>query len=222
MANYRCIGRGLTDEHGVAHITETCSGTTLDHTGYKGAGIGELDIVASIYAPSQMNDSRLQSEIYEVLDCIAYDKCNTANTLWTLGSNSNAKLDLVDNSYRKLSEITTGTDAWVYLKIDHSCILEFDVQVSTNYSKPWGQYGQSANATTRRQITFPSEIRNGNWHHIKLSLEDGVATMTSPELSNPVTFTLSDYNASMDMYWRFRTDTDITEVNFKEFKYYPI
>ena len=164
-----------------------------------------------------------QSETYEVLDCIKYDKGDAVNTIWTTDSNNNAQLDLIDNSYRKLSEITTGTDAWVYLKIDHSCILEFDVQVvSTDYSKPWGQYGQSANANTRGQISLPSEIRNGNWHHIKLSLQNGVATMTSSELSNPVTFTLNNYDATMDMYWRFRTDTDITEVNFKEFKYYPI
>lgn len=164
-----------------------------------------------------------QSEIFELLDCIKYDKGNSANQIWALGNNGNAQLDLIDNSYRKLSEITVGTDALVYLKIDHSCILEFDVRVvSTDYNKAFCQYGQSANANTRYQFPLPPSLRDGNWHHLKFELNNGTGTITSPELSNPSSFNLNNYDSSMDMYWRFRTDTDITEIHFKEFKYYPI
>lgn len=220
---YRCIGKGVTDSQGIAHITHDCEGNPLSTTGYKGVGAGMVDFVASTVPPSEIVDNSFQSDGFEVLDCIRYDKGDSPNQLWTLGNSGNSKLDLVDNSYRKLSEITTGTDAWVYLKIDHSCILEFDVRVvSTDYSKPFGQYGQSPNANTRRQINLPSTIQDNEWHTIKLTLQNGVAVMTSTELPNPVTYTLQQYDSSVDIYWRFRTDTDITEVHFKEFKYYSI
>ena len=205
----RFLGESVTDSNGNAVLED----------GYTGTGAGLVDIIAQ----TTIDESTVVSQPYEVVDCIKYDKGNTANTIWTLGNNSNAQLDLVDNSYRKLSEITTGTDAWVYLKIDHSCVCEFDVQVTTtNYGRAFCQYGQSANASTRANITLPSAVQSSNWHHIKLSLQNGVVTMTSDELSNPVTYNLSSYDASMDMYFRFRTDTEITEISFKEFEYYPI
>lgn len=157
------------------------------------------------------------------MDCIKYDKCNTANTIWTLGNNNNAQLDLIDNSYRKLSEITLGTDAWVYLKIDHQCALEFDVKLtSTDYTKKFCQFGQSANATTRVEMPLLSPLQDGNWHHIKLTLQNGIAIMSSTETSNTQSYTLTSYDASVDMYFRFRTLSEVTEISFKEFKYYPI
>ena len=197
------LGEATTNSSGVAEFT------------YTGSGVGELEVTAEY--------GSLVSTPYEVHDCIKYDKGNTANTIWTTGNNSNAQLDLVDNSYRKLSEITVGTDAWVYLKIDHSCVCEFDVQViTTDYTRSFCQYGQTANATTRANIKLPPAMQSSNWHHIKLSLQNGVVTMTSDELSNPVTYNLSSYDATMDMYFRFRTDTEITEISFKEFEYYPL
>ena len=201
------IGSGITDSNGVA----SCN--------YTGKAVGKMNVVAE----TKTDDRILQSEIYELCDCIKYDKGNTANTLWTLGNNSNAQLDLVDNSYRKLSEITTGTDAWVYLKIDHQCALEFDIKVTaTTYADGFAQFGQSANANTRRNINFPSAMQNGNWHHVKLALENGVVTLTSDELTSPVTFNLQSYDSTMDLYFRFRTVDSVTEISFKEFEYYPI
>ena len=144
---------GTTDNNGVCSVS------------YVGEGTGDLNIQADY-------NGMIQSEIYAVLDCIKYDKGNSTNPFWTLGNNGNAQLDLVDNIYRKLSEITTGTDAWVYLKIDHSCVLEFDVQVvSTNYSRVFGQYGQSGNANTRYNFPLPQSLRDGNWHNFKFELK---------------------------------------------------
>ena len=199
----RLIGTAVTDSNGEATIT------------YTGTGAGKLNVVAE--------SGTFVSQPYTVHDCIKYDKGNTANTIWTLGNNSNAQLDLVDNSYRKLSEITTGTDAWISVKIDHACTLEFDVQViTTNLGRAFCQYGQSQNATTKLNIPLPSGMRTNDWHHLKLSLSNGTITISSPELETPVTMDLSNYDSTIDMYFRFRTDTEITEICFKEFEYYPI
>lgn len=67
-----------------------------------------------------------------------------------------------------------------------------------------------------------STLQDGNWHHIKLTLQNGVAVMSSSETSTTQSFTLSNYDSTLDMYFRFRTLAEITEISFKEFEYYPI
>lgn len=220
--NYVFLGSGTTDSNGVAKLDHDANGDPISHS-YTGSGVGEVDVVASLDDPDSISDSSLQSETYSLMDCIKYDKGNTANTIWTLGNNSNAQLDLVDNSYRKLSEITLGTDAWVYLKIDHQCALEFDVKLtSTNYGAKFFQFGQTTNAGTRGEDSLLQPLQNGDWHHIKLTFDNGVASMSSPETTTTKSINITNYDASVDMYFRFRTLSDVTEISFKEFKYYPI
>lgn len=205
----RLLGTATTNSQGVAVLSNA----------YTGSGAGKIDVVVT----TDIDGSIVVSQPSIVHDCIKYDKGNTANTIWTTGNNNNAQLDLVDNSYRKLSEITTGTDAWVYLKIDHQCALEFDVKLtSTNYGAKFFQFGQSANANTKGEDSLLQPLQNGDWHHIKLTFDNGVASMSSPETSTTKSISISNYDASSDMYFRFRTISDVTEISFKEFEYYPI
>ena len=59
MVLYRYIGQGVTNRNGVASIN------------YTGIGRGKMEVVASTDRP--VIDGSLQSEIYELLDCIFYD-----------------------------------------------------------------------------------------------------------------------------------------------------
>ena len=65
---YRCIGKGITDSNGVAHITHDCSGNQLVSNGYKGVGAGLMDFIASTDAPADISDGSFQSEIFELMD----------------------------------------------------------------------------------------------------------------------------------------------------------
>ena len=220
MTNYRYLGYGVTNENGVAKLEYNSEGQKRDHS-YVGVGAGEIDVVASLDNP--VSSGSIVSETLSVWDTIKYDKGNTVNTLWSFGNNDNAQLDVIDNSYRKLSEITTGSDAWVYLKIDHSCACEFDAQiVATNYATSFFQLGQSPNASSRIEKGFWDTLRDSNWHHIKLSISDGQYSITSPDSSIIISDSIPSYDSSQDMYFRFRTLANVTEINFKEFKYYSI
>ena len=159
-------------------------------------------------------------ETYEVYDCLKYDiaTIDNHNDIWTLGNTGSAKLER-KTSHSTLSELIAGTDSLLITQIPHSCILEFDLQVvSTNYSIQFCQFGQSPNANTRRQI--PLLIQDAGWHHYKLELNNGIVVVSSEGTSG--TYTLQNYDATTDMYFRFRTINEITEINFKNFAIYPI
>lgn len=71
----RYLGKGTTDEHGVAHLTEDASGSTVNPPGYVGQGIGELDVVASVDKP--IASGSVVSQPYPVIDAIAKDVDNS-------------------------------------------------------------------------------------------------------------------------------------------------
>lgn len=73
MATYRCVGRGVTDSNGVAHLTHDCSGNPLQSSGYVGSGKGQTQFITSLDNPSQINDGSLQSETFVVLDATYKD-----------------------------------------------------------------------------------------------------------------------------------------------------
>lgn len=68
---YRYIGKGITDDKGVAHLTENSEGETV--TGYVGEGKGLTQFVASTDKPADISDSSLQSEIFVAIDAIYSD-----------------------------------------------------------------------------------------------------------------------------------------------------
>lgn len=159
-------------------------------------------------------------ETYEVYDCLKYDiaTIDNHNDIWTLGNNGSPKLER-KTSYSTLSELISGTDAWILTQALRSCVIEFDVQItSTDYTRAFCQYGQTPNSQTRRDI--PIITQDNDWHHYKLELTDGTVVVSSEGTSR--TYTLANYDATMDMYFRFRTINEITEINFKNFVIYPI
>ena len=161
-------------------------------------------------------------ETFVLYDCTKYDLAtsDSHNDIWTLGNNGSPKLER-KTDYSTLSELISGTDAWITTQISHSCAIEFDVQlITTNYDAEFCQFGQSVNAMTRRAI--PLLIKDGNWHNIKLSLDNGTVVVSSKETSNTQTYNLNNYDSTGQMYFRFRTALDITEINFKNMKIYPI
>lgn len=83
MTNYIYLGYGTTGSDGVAHLDHDADGEPIDHS-YTGSGVGEVDVVASLDDPSSISDSSLQSETYEVHDCMAFDSCvdNSKESQW--------------------------------------------------------------------------------------------------------------------------------------------
>ena len=68
---HRLIGKGTTDENGIAHMTKKTSdggATWSDASGYTGVGAGEVDVIASLDNP--VTSGSVQSEPYTLWDTI--------------------------------------------------------------------------------------------------------------------------------------------------------
>ena len=193
----RLLGTGTTDSNGVATIT------------YVGKSRGLLQV--------QAESGSLVSETFALYDCLKYDDGTNTN-IW---NTNNATLTRSAEG-NNLSESTAGTDGNCSTKIDHSVAVEFDVQlVSTNYSKIFAQLGQSANAMTRCHITLPSTYQNGNWHSVKITFENGTGKLYVDN-GSATNLTVTNYDSSGELYFRLVTGNEITEINFKNWKCYPI
>ena len=209
--------RSLTYEIKHGSITIDSGSDTTDSNGeieieYTGNSIGDVDVIVS-YGSLQ--------ETFVIIDAVKYDNATQSSPtdIWTLSNNNNTQLDrLTDHS--EVTEITTGTDAWITTKINHECAIEFDVKItSTDYSKPFAQLSQSANVDTRSQILYSTNYRDNNWHHVKITFNNGTGTIAFDNGTENA-LTINNYDSGRDMFFRFRTQYEITSVNFKNFVVY--
>lgn len=193
-----------TDDDGVATYAYTCTGSGL----------------REFYATS----GTFVSETLSVYDCLKYEDDASAitNTIFSKGNGSDNASLTRENGYTNFSEIVTGTDCNLYVKIYNQCAIEFDMQqISTNYARQWGALGQSANAQTRVSFFSSSGKQDGNWHHFKIIFDNGTGSV-SIDNETPTPLTVTGYDSSSDMYFRFITGNEITGIHFKGFKVYSI
>ena len=159
MVNYRCIGKGVTDNNGVAHMTYSSSDngvtfTQLANNGYLGTGKGKVDVVASFDNP--LNENSIVSEI-EFLDVV-----KIYSVIVDYYQSSSADLSLTDGVFSK----TTGNvmplnpaDSTRYFTTPMT--FEFDV---VNTDTLVAQIGESSNVFNQRLSSM--EATNGS--HIKI------------------------------------------------------
>ena len=114
MVSYRCIGYGITGNDGVATLDTNLDGTSMSHS-YTGSGVGELDFVASVDSPTQINSGSEQSEPYTVYDCVFYDSgdANTHNPNWTNQDSTNIQVSYNSNGQTVIEgNIPSGTKSY--------------------------------------------------------------------------------------------------------------
>ena len=180
----RFIGEATTDANGLAVLSD----------GYVGTGAGEVDIIAK----TVIDDSTLQSEIYEVLDCYLKDNGTTDTNIWTVGS---ATLNRnVNNEYSVLTETTVGTTG--IMAISNISLtnyrIEFDVYQVDGTGNEWcvsilnNDYSQISGLSADGKL--------GEWKHISL---DAVDVPTNTRV-------------------RIVTGNSCTTLRVKNFKLYPI
>lgn len=95
MVSYRCVGYGITNSSGVATLDHNLDGTSISggHS-YTGSGVGELDFVASVDSPTQINNGSDVSQPVEVYDCIWYDPIEDTTNLERYKQNNYAELSI--------------------------------------------------------------------------------------------------------------------------------
>ena len=196
MATYRCVGRGVTDSNGVAHLTHDCSGNPLQSSGYVGSGKGQTQIIASLDTPSQINDGSLQSETYEVLDCYRYDSgTDPNNNIWSIGYGTLTR----GTEYSTLKESATNDGI---IAISSIPLTDYHLEVDI----------MQVDGTTNRNVL---QILNDDYTPVTDGYRNGA-------LGEWKHFDIDFTNLSVNTRVRIVTGSDCTEIRFKNFKLYPI
>ena len=215
--NYVYLGYGTTDENGECKLDHDANGNPISHS-YTGTGAGKVDIVASL--DSEIDESSLVSETYELIDAIFYDKAVTGhkNTNWLNVSNS--FLETIEDDGTILAYNRTSGWATIYANSNSAStfpfsigsVVEFDVVSCTNEMRLQFYDG----TTGRLQITLPTNATN---YHVKIEIGETTITQTV----NGVTTTASTSTyINNDFQVNFATNTSGASLKFKNFMVYSI
>ena len=166
MVLYRCIGKGTTGDDGVARITHDCEGNALSHTGYKGAGRGVVSMVASLESPDTMDNTKLQSQVFDVYDCLKYDIATT----------SKHTDDMWNGSISRGSEYSTITGNTRYTTMSGDVGIELDLMSSMDGH---GQLIVFRSGSTLIKALSLSDcgMTSDTWKHIKITIKDNLLTV---------------------------------------------
>jgi len=180
MVTYRFLGYGMTDENGIAKLDHDAQGNPITHS-YTGTGAGELDIVASLDDNEHINDSSIQSEPYETLDCIAIDNATLSdhNDIWSNTVQSGVNFERKEE-YTEFSISVTG-NKYIPLNtpLNSDMVIEFDAYCSDD-----GAFSDFVNDSSR--VGILSIIRVGtvnNWIPIKLVISNNTITAYNRDTS---------------------------------------
>ena len=132
---YHYLGYGITNDKGIAKLEFDANGDPITHS-YTGTGAGELDIIASLDDSSKISDSSIQSETYDVWDCLLYDIATYdthTNNFW---ASYNASLDRpTDNTGTVFTSTSDGTGRTGVIdntaRHSPNMVIEFDVVAMT-------------------------------------------------------------------------------------------
>lgn len=224
---YRCIGKGVTDDNGIAHITHSSNdnGATFTQSasnGYLGTGKGQIGVFASM--DKKLVDGSIVSETYSILDCIKYDKGilddpQTNDIYDTRDANS---LLTRTSEYSKLTEVTTGNALLWLFNLPSECTVDFEfMQVDgTNSNHSIRVHNNTSYKTSFAlyNLGYDSSII-GQWIKLRLTITDGSATLTSlDDTSKTKTNTFSGTGNR----WSISTTDNISELRIRNVKVYPI
>ena len=156
----RYIGKGITDENGIAKLTEDAEGNPCE--GYTGTGAGIVNIFAECRS--------IQSEIYSLYDVLFKDIGTDVDyAKWNSSSQ-------IDSTIVRDSNCTTLTplDPTVFgartVNTNGATVVEFDINV--NVSTPFMSLRQGTSSVTNLSTQY-LDLSVDEWHHIKIEV-DGV------------------------------------------------
>lgn len=116
---YRCIGKGVTDDNGIAHITHSSNdnGATFTQSasnGYLGTGKGQVGVIASM--DKKLVDGSIVSEPCSILDTVFYDegKTGSPSVTWytnglTLERQADGSLLTCSETWKRITPISNDT-----------------------------------------------------------------------------------------------------------------
>lgn len=205
MVNYRYVGRGVTNEYGVATLQYDANNQPVN--GYVGVGAGELDFIASLDNPIQSGS--FVSKTFVVYDTLQhYFESPTSSELSVLDSNMSLS---VDNGY-VLAEQTSGTTGYV------------GVQLNSNVSDYKGKtvrFEMNAEQNVNRAYFIRVYIKTSSqttWTRVASQILD------SSLIDLPYAYIDTELPSDLTSVW-FRIDANTqneNNIHFKDWKVYLI
>lgn len=216
---YRCIGKGVTDSNGVAHMTHSTSddGETWtdisSNPGYTGAGKGQIQLCASPDAPADISSGSVQSEPYIVYDTVWYDVASSS-THRSDYTNTGLTVDYVDD-YTTLVN-TASTEYRLQANVTNlgsitECVLEFDLYVPSSSTNNPQLYFKASTPYFGSQV-----FGRDTWHNVKFKFKNGSYTCFVDDVETTVTGTYTSGNT----YFQFRLNN--AKMNFRKLMIYTI
>lgn len=214
---YRYIGYGTTNANGIAVLDHDENGNTI--TGYTGTGAGKLDFIASTDNP--LSEGSLQSEIYEVTDCVFKDigLTSTESTDSSWASSSTTTTTRGDE-YSTITMNDTSVFSLRYISLSTTnAVIEFDICadiLTDNLQNFLSLRKGSTNVAAIQQSNL--RLDKNVWYHIKLVIRDGVVTPYVDDVMKS-SVTLSDtYNRCQ---FGFNATSGLV-IKYRNFIVYPI
>ena len=194
------IGEAYTDNNGIATLP------------YTGTGRG----VVRGMAKSTVDERMIQSETYDVFDCINYDGGTSSDpsvSFWILARgtlNRQSEYTQID-----LTSEQSNVMAYFYLTNTDSFVIEFDCIFDCSDGGSNEIHFRNSSWTQLRGIAVHS-LPKDTWTHIKLQVKDGKLDRW---INGTQQTQQSITGASMFV---FQLDSGDNYFRFKNFKYYPI
>ena len=216
MVKYRCIGKGTTDNNGIAHITHDCEGNILSDTGYSGTGKGLVDVVASTINPSDITGSAFQSDVCEIADTLKYDNgvSDDYKDIWTKNTSSAVFERQAEYSLLRSGQIYTTFTPGTDFAIDMELCLPAG---AGNYFWYCTQSGSNFGGCSLNNLG----LQLNTWNNIHMEFTDGKIIVSSDN-SPTAHILLVNYNQNVGIGFRFNVNGSISEIMFRNFKIYKI
>jgi hypothetical protein len=226
-ATYNYLGYGITDSNGKAKLEYDSEGNPLTHS-YTGTGAGKVDIVASL--DSEITESSLVSETFVLYDTLFYEKGVTGDpiTNWLLLGSNGTLTRKSEYSVIKDGDNTSGgvvyfikdPNANTNWKFPPSIMIELDIKRCDGLATNQILTPRQNNSNTNQSFSMNwLGISDTNWHSIGIKL-------TPTKMEGFVNGSkVNEMNVTGETsYWTFGiwTSVNITEVQFKNVKVYPI
>ena len=205
----RYIGKGITDENGIAKLTEDAEGNPCE--GYTGTGAGIVNIFAECHS--------IQSEIYSLLDAIFIDYGVTGkkNSNWT---NYNNRLTVVTDETGTTLTGYESANGYYFVRADNPFTFtdytaEFTVVGTIDSSVRW--FHQNKDSTNENVFIFNRGWFGQDENNVKITVNNGVATLFVNDTQRGTTNLT--VNSPYEIAFRFANGTQNT-ITYKDFKVY--
>lgn len=160
------------------------------------------------------------------MDCYKYDSGQSDySNIWNTSGSANLERK---GDYSEITEKTTGTNGVLQVSIPPINIcVEFDFKLLDGTKNDFFyQFSQGSTYLNGSNFNYSGLNFDTEWHHCKIIIGENTNNNNTQSVyidnANKVTRTMNNYTLTNNILFSFWTAGDITTIDFKNWKCYPI